>query len=77
MMVWFYTVNPDGTSTPVREIAQSDIGKCPFAIFDARHYRLDGTCKCNEREHAIMEEWGYKWNGTEWTAGEHEGEDEC
>jgi hypothetical protein len=38
---------------------------CPFRIMMPEHYRADGTCKCNEREHAIMEEWGYKWDANE------------
>lgn len=41
---------------------QDVILRCPFLIIVPDHYRADGSCKCNEREYAIMEEWGYKWD---------------
>ena len=45
----------------------SDIEQCPFRIMTPEHYRADGTCRCNEREHGIMEEWGYVWNADKHT----------
>ena len=48
--------------TFVREIQQSDIGKCPHVIFSPEHYRDDGTCKCNDPDEKIMAEWEYKWD---------------
>ena len=48
--------------TNVRMIKQSDIGKCPFAIFIPSHYREGGSCKCNNKEERKMmiKEWGYE-----------------
>lgn len=59
--VKFGTLNPDGTLTNVRFIKQSDIGRCPFFIMVAEHYREDGSCKCNDPEHRKMmkKEWEY------------------
>ena len=34
------------------------IERCPFRIFTPKHYREDGSCRCNEYEHGVMEEWG-------------------
>lgn len=53
--------------TDVREIKQSDMQKCPHFIMVAEHYNADGSCKCNEREHGIMEDWGYVWNADKHT----------
>ncbi len=59
--IQFGTLIPDGELSNVRMIKQSDIGKCPFVIFDPSHYRDDGTCKCNDPEHREMmkREWEY------------------
>ena len=35
---------------------------CPHVIFVPEHYRPDGSCKCNDKNEEIMEEWGYKWS---------------
>jgi len=45
----------------VRVLRQSDLLKCKFFIFVPEHYRLDGTCKCDDLEHRKMMilEWGY------------------
>ena len=43
-----------------RQIKQSDIMKCPFAILVADHYREDGSCKCsNVAERIRMAKGGY------------------
>jgi hypothetical protein len=52
--------------TNVREIKQSDIQRCPHFIMVAEHYRADGSCRCNDREHTEMKEWGYKWRNGAW-----------
>jgi hypothetical protein len=40
---------------------QSDILKCPFAIFNPSHYRTDGSCKCDDPiERIRMRKWGYR-----------------
>lgn len=62
-MTMFGTLNPDGTLANVCEIKQSDLGKCPFVIFDASHYCEDGSCLCDDAEHrknVMIKQWGYK-----------------
>ncbi len=61
-MTRFSTLHPDGTETNVREIAQSDMLACPHFIIMAKHYREDGSCKCNDPEEQAMmiREWGYR-----------------
>lgn len=46
----------------VTTLKQADMLKCPFAIIALEHYRPDGTCKCDDREHRVhmRKEWGYK-----------------
>lgn len=46
---------------PVVIMRHSDIRACPFAILLPSHYRLDGTCLCDNAEHRKMmiAEWGY------------------
>jgi hypothetical protein len=45
-----------------REIAQSSLQQCPHVIFMPDHYRPDGSCRCNDRGHTEMREWGYRWS---------------
>lgn len=61
-MTRFSTLHPDGSESNVREIKQSDLLACPFAILVPEHYRDDGSCKCNDpkhREGVMISEWGY------------------
>lgn len=60
-MTIFATLTKDGLSN-VREIKQSDLMKCRFAIFNPDHYRADGSCKCDDPEHRAMmiRAWGYR-----------------
>jgi hypothetical protein len=60
-MTIFAKLNIDGTLTNVREIDQSDLMKCNFAILLSEHYREDGSCKCSNAEYRKMmiAEWGY------------------
>lgn len=46
----------------VHIMKQSDLQKCKFAIIMPEHYREDGSCRCDEREHRAMmiRAWGYK-----------------
>ncbi len=60
--ITFGTLEPDGTLSNVRLIKQSDIAKCPHFIMVPRHYREDGTCKCNDASESVMAAWGYSWN---------------
>jgi hypothetical protein len=59
--VMFGKLNPSGQLTNVRNISREDIGKCKFFILSPDHYRDDGSCKCNDREHRAMmiRDWGY------------------
>ena len=60
--VKFGKLQPNGELTDVRLIKQPDIDKCPFVIFDASHYREDGSCRCNDLAYrkTVMRKWGYK-----------------
>ncbi len=60
-MTTFGRLNEDGELEDVREIAQADLRRCPFAILVPEHYYADGTCKCGDpTERARMiREWGY------------------
>lgn len=60
--ITFGTLNPSGELSNVRLLPQSAIGKCPHFIFMPEHYRKDNTCRCDDKEHKEMGEWGYKWN---------------
>ena len=50
----------------VRVLKQTDVMKCPHFILIPRHYRDDGSCRCNDPLHAQMAEWGYRWDGVKW-----------
>lgn len=52
--------------TEVREIPQAKLLACPHVILVAKHYREDGTCRCDDRTHTQMKEWGYRWKGGRW-----------
>lgn len=60
-MTTFGTLTKDGLIN-VREIKQSDLMKCKFAILVPEHYREDGSCKCDDAEHRkyMIEEWEYE-----------------
>jgi len=59
--IMFGTLNPNGQITDSREIRRGDIAKCKFFILSPEHYREDGSCKCNDREHRakMIRDWGY------------------
>jgi hypothetical protein len=61
-MTTFGTLNKDGTLSDVRVIQSSAIAKCPHCIFVPRHYREDGTCKCDDPNDLDMKSWGYHWS---------------
>lgn len=61
-MTTFARLQPDGSLTEVREIAQSSLLKCPHVIMMAEHYREDGTCRCNDKTATVMRTWGYRWS---------------
>jgi len=63
--ITFGTLSPKGLAD-VRMIKQSDIGKCPHVIMVASHYRDDGSCRCNDKSHTKMREWGYRWSDGAW-----------
>ena len=43
-------------------LRQVDVERCPFRIMKPEHYRLDGVCRCRDREHTSMVAWGYTWD---------------
>jgi len=61
-------IDPNGklVESNVREIKQSDMMKCPHFIMVAEHYRDDGSCRCNDRSHTVMQKWGYHWKNGGW-----------
>lgn len=52
--------------TEVRDIDQRDLMACPHFILMPRHYREDGTCRCNDSDDPAMRGWGYRWDGVRW-----------
>ena len=52
--------------TKVRMLKASDLVACPHVIFDPTHYRADGSCRCNDKNHKEMESWGYRWKNGQW-----------
>jgi len=60
--ITFGTLNPNGQVTNVKNLNGDDIRKCRFCILSPDHYRSDGSCKCNNREHRAMmiQEWEYR-----------------
>jgi hypothetical protein len=49
------------SSVKVTVMKKSDLMKCRFFILVPEHYRGDGSCRCNEREHRdyMIRNWGY------------------
>ena len=60
------TNQPNAARVAVRSITIAAIQSCPHLIMDARHYRPDNTCRCDDASHREMAEWGYKWRGGLW-----------
>ena len=48
--VTFGVLHADGRVTDKRVIRRCDIGGCRFLIFSPRHYRDNGSCKCDDAE---------------------------
>ena len=65
-MVTFGKLTSSGDLVDVRQIKQSDIGKCPHCILVTEHYRNNGTCRCNDPKHTEMKLWGYTWKDGTW-----------
>ena len=51
--------------------------QCPHFIMVSRHYRDDGSCRCDDPEHSEMSEWGYEWDDGEygWVSPESDDDD--
>ncbi len=62
------TVDGKLVEVAVRYIPQSAMLQCPHCIMVADHYREDHTCRCNDKYHFVMKEWGYKWRNGKWEA---------
>jgi len=41
---------------------QADMLKCPQCIMVPKHYRPDGSCRCDDPDHTEMAEWEYTWD---------------
>jgi hypothetical protein len=54
----------------MRRLSQADMLNCPYCIMVPEHYRIDGSCRCNDAAHTVMAEWGYRWTGTHWQGEE-------
>lgn len=67
-MIQFCTLHPGGQITDQRDIKRSDILACPHVIMVPDHYRLDGSCRCDDANHSIMADWGYTWDKNRWIA---------
>ena len=61
-MVEFGRLYPDGTYKVTRNIKQKSMLLCPNFIMVPSHYREDESCKCDDKTHVEMKEWGYKWH---------------
>lgn len=55
-----------GVLTNMREISHTDLIACPHFILSPEHYRSNGTCRCDDRTHEEMLDWGYTWDGERW-----------
>jgi hypothetical protein len=42
------------------------VDECPHLIWVPEHYREDGTCRCDDPDHAVMASWGYEWKDGAW-----------
>jgi hypothetical protein len=41
--------------------------KCPLHIRAPKHYQMDGTCKCDDKSHAVsMRRWGFRRKDGKW-----------
>ena len=65
--VTFGNLSPEGF-TQTRVLDRESILACPHVIMMPNHYREDGSCRCDDPEHARMIDWGYTWNGLTWEA---------
>ena len=65
-MIWFMKLDKNGRRIAEREIDQSDIQRCPHVILMEEHYRNDGSCRCNDKTHTVMLQWGYVWDDGQW-----------
>ena len=60
--------NPSGICTQCARESQQitiNLAMCDHAIMDLRHWREDGTCKCDDPDEDLMVDWGYLWDGYE------------
>ena len=76
-MIWFMKMDAEGN--PIgegRNIDQKDIQKCPHVILMEEHYRNDGSCRCDDKSHVVMLQWGYVWDDGQWINKEEDNEDQ-
>jgi hypothetical protein len=72
------TLHPDREEGGVRvfTMKHSMIRACPHLIMVPEHYRVDGTCRCDDPTHTEMADWEYKWNGVQWVGTDYNNEEE-
>ena len=58
----FGILDSDGSYEKQGYIDQDDMRKCPHYIMAFEHYRIDGSCRCDDPSHLDMATWGYVWN---------------
>lgn len=58
----------DLKDAPVRHMDTDEMRKCPHIIIMPVHYRMDGTCRCNDPTHTEMRVWGYEWKDDRWVS---------
>lgn len=72
--------NPSGVCSECAKEPQItiDLSLCDHAIMDIRHWMEDGTCKCNDPNELLMEDWGYSWDAWDqkWVVPEDDEEEE-
>ena len=61
-----FVENGELKTVKVRSLQQESIRKCPHFIFAVEHYRDDESCRCDDKAHKEMKEWGYKWKSNRW-----------
>jgi hypothetical protein len=75
--VWLRARRPGctGSARAKKMKTMNDLECCPQHIVIPRHFRRNGSCRCDDPKHHEMEGWGYTWNGKRWMVPEDAWED--
>jgi hypothetical protein len=63
MAIPFITMTEQGPVGPVQYVHPE---KCPHFIMVPEHFRPNATCRCDDKSHVEMREWGYRWRNGAW-----------